>query len=266
MSRAGGPQYVFVHGLGGDKNIFVPAFEHPQAGGKSLLSVDLLGFGTSSRLEGRTPYTFALQTEALVEVLRQARIKRFNLVLHSMSSALLPELLAHDELEIPQIFLLEANLLEEDGDWSRDLYKMTEAEYSVYFQKIQKASRFVMASQLRRSHPRQRVEEWSRCFVQADARALRETAIRLYERTCSGEIVEALRKYRGRSVYFRGIDRRQWDGQELLAQLGIELVEIERAGHHLMLDDPETVYGMVFSGQPAIGAGVNGFSKISAIM
>jgi pimeloyl-ACP methyl ester carboxylesterase len=250
--KAGDPSFVFIHGLAGDKNIFSPAFEHPMAAGKELLSIDLLGFGESCRLNESTDYRFSVQAEVVREVLKSAGVTSFRLALHSMASGILPELLRFKEIDIQSIFLLESNMLAEESDWSRELSEMSDEEYRVYFKKIQKAARFVLASQLRRSHSRELVEQWSSCFIRADKRALRETAIELHQRTISGEIVEAMKTFNGQIVYLRGMDNRPWKGQALLEQLGIELIGLPNAGHYLMLDDPESVYSAVFRDQPVL--------------
>ena len=66
VHRTGDTQYLFIHGLGGDKGIFSPAFEHPEVVGKGLLGIDLLGFGESSRLNDSTSYTFKVQAEITI--------------------------------------------------------------------------------------------------------------------------------------------------------------------------------------------------------
>ena len=256
VMREGCPHYVFIHGLGGDSNVFAPVFDHSGVEYRGLLSLDLLGFGSSSRLDDATPYSFALQANAVREALSQAGIEKFVLVLHSMASGLLPEMLKFDELEIETLFLLESNLLEEDAGWSRELSDMSDDEYRVYFQKVQKAARFVMASQLRRKHPREHLQQWSQGYVNSDERAMRETAIELYERTSSGKILDAVKAFDGRKVYFRGIDDCQWNGFDLLNSMGFETVKVPNAGHLLMLDDPEAVYGVIFRDQSKANAEV----------
>ena len=242
----GTPDYVFIHGLGGQKDLFSGAFDQPGAVGKGVTCVDLLGYGESSRLDSNLRYSFRLQAEALREALLGLGITRFHLVLHSMSAALLPALTKFEELGISTVFLLEGNLLEEDADWSRNLSALSDEEYRVYFAKLRKHAHMILARQLRHPYSRAQIKEWARCFINTDKRALRETAHELYAMTCRGDILRALREFSGRVVYLRGVDDREWHGYALLAELGIELVKVANAGHYLMLDDPKQVYGKIF--------------------
>lgn len=246
LRQRGTPEYVFIHGLGGQKDLFSGAFDHPTAIGKGITCVDLLGYGESNRLDADLQYSFRLQAETLKELLLGLGTTRFHLVLHSMAAALLPALVKSKELEITTIFLLEGNLLEEDAGWSRSLSMMSDEEYRVYFAKLRKHAHIILAQQLRRPYSKAQIKEWARCFINADERVLRETAHELYAMTCRGDILMALHEFSGRVVYLRGVDDREWHGYDLLPELGIELVKVANAGHYLMLDDPEQVYGEIF--------------------
>lgn len=114
LRQHGTSAYVFIHGLGGQKDLFSGAFDHPTAIAKGITCVDLLGYGESDRLNTDLQYWFRLQVEKLKELLLGLGTTRFYLVLHSMATALLPTLVKSKELEITTISLLEGNLLKED--------------------------------------------------------------------------------------------------------------------------------------------------------
>lgn len=246
FARGGSPTYMFIHGLGGDKTLFDEAFRHERGMRFGIISVDLLGFGSSSRLDDGHSYTFSLQAEALRELLTQLNVSECNLVLHSMASGLLPALTEFADLRIPSIFLLEGNLVYEDAGWSRSISEMPEGEFGTYFNRVKKTARYVMRQQLKGPHPKEQIERWSKCYQNANARAMREMALETYAATQQGKIANALKGVTARVVYLKGLDENSWSGHDFLIENGFELVKLPDAGHYLMLDDPETVYGTIF--------------------
>lgn len=245
----GKPNYIFIHGLGGQKELFSGLFKIPTTHEKGIICIDLLGYGKSSRIVDNLKYSFNLQAEAIKEMLLSLRLEKNNIVLHSMSSALLPQLLKFKDIEISQIFLLEGNLIEEDADWSHSISVMSDLKYKTYFEKLQKYSHIILGQQLQRSYSEEEIKRWSKCFINTDYRALRETSQELYNITIRGDIIDTLRNFPGRIVYFRGINNRNWQGYKVLEKLGIEVIKVENAGHFLMLDKPEYVYSKIFEGE-----------------
>jgi len=242
----GTPNHIFIHGLGGQKDLFLGLFDFSFSQKKGILCIDLLGHGKSSRIARNLTYTFDLQAEALKELFLKLDIKKINLVLHSMSSALLPHILKFEDVKISQIFLLEGNLIEEDTDWSHSISVMSDIEYKTYFEKLQKYSDRILARQLRSTHPSERIKKWSQCFVNTDQRALRETSQELCKVTFKGDIVNTLHDFSGRIVYFKSTENEEWNGYEILKKIGAEVINIKNAGHYLMLDNPKFVYSKIF--------------------
>lgn len=245
--RKGDPTYVFVHGLGCMKEHFNDAFDHPGGTDYGLLSVDLLGFGDSDRLPDDLSYTFETQAKALAEVLSQVDSDQITLVLHSMSAGLMTELPSLIGSRLKAVHLIEGNLRAKDALWSGTLAALSEEENRDFLARVRKTARYVLAKQLNRSHPREVVQEWSQGFTKGDDRAMHETAIQLHGLSTSGAIAKAVGEFDGHAVYVRGVDKREWDGSDFMAKLGINVVEISDAGHYVMLDDPTAVYDSVFA-------------------
>ena len=247
LYRRGEPNFVFLHGLGGQKEHFRSAFDLPSGLGKGVLSVDMLGFGASERLRDDEEYLPKAQADALSGLLADLDIAKFNLIVHSMSSGVIPELLALDKVDVSAIYMLEGNLIEADAGWSGTLSAMSDDEYEDYIKRIKKTARLVLSRQLVRPHSREQVQEWSSCFEKADERALRETARYVHHATLDGDIARALADFSGPIVYIRGDADSDWPGREALVSIGAELVVIKNAGHYVMLDAPDEVYQAIFS-------------------
>ena len=90
------------------------------------------------------------------------------------------------------------------------------------------------------------MQEWSQGFTKANDRAMHETSIELHRLTTSGAIARAVDEFEGQTIYIRGIDKREWDGGDFMADLGINVIEVADAGHYVMLDDPKAVYDAIF--------------------
>ncbi|MFQ4137532.1 alpha/beta fold hydrolase [Nodosilinea sp. PGN35] len=74
---------IFLHGAWQDSTEWLPVMQ--RLPGYHCLAPDLLGFGESWR-QGKTPYSVALQVEALHSLLSALRLHRFRLVGHSLGA------------------------------------------------------------------------------------------------------------------------------------------------------------------------------------
>lgn len=247
LYRPGEPNFVFVHGLGGRKEHFRSAFDARSGLGKGVLCLDLMGFGASEHLPDDEEYLLKTQAEAMNGLLVNLGISKINLIVHSMSSGIIPSLLAWGRVDVSAICLLEGNLIEADAGWSGTLTAMSDDEYEDYMRRVKKTARLVLSRQLVRSHSREQVQEWSGSFQMADERAMRETARHVHQATLGGDIARALADFGGPIIYIRGDADRDWPGRETLTSIGAELVVIDDAGHYVMLDAPDEVYEAIFS-------------------
>lgn len=247
--RPGERLILFAHGLGGCRYHFRHAFTalHKQG----ALAFDQLGFGQSERVLPPSECSSHLQVEALCELLAHLEISSIEVVLHSLSSVLLPALLAKPTIAIKRIFMVEGNLTARDCVWSQSLSNMTDDAFLAYFPRFVSSRKNVLKSQLVAPYPASDVlDDWSSCFSLADPSAIRSLAKEGSEKTLKGFVVDAL-DGDAKTIYIHG-DR--WLSQQppgfidgLVKSKNIDFFCIERCGHYPMLEKPDTFYQRIFS-------------------
>lgn len=160
------------------------------------------------------------------------------LVLHSMASSLLPELL-DSSMRPAGLMLIEGNLVREDAGWSRRIIAEPSETYLDWCKRIGKFATSVLGSQLVNNHRKEDVSAWARGYSQVDPQTLRCFAQSLVSRTDSGVIVEALTRLDVPKVYLRGSHSDRWEvGKKVLADLKIPFISIPNASHFPMIDNP----------------------------
>lgn len=241
----GKPYHLFIHGLGGARFLFAGGFAEAASRGLGVIALDLPGFGDSAALADGHAYSLAGHAGAVRAVLAELGVDGCYLALHSMSGALLPELLDGSVLGVT---LLEANLTEEDADWSAEIIAMDDAAFDAYWSRITRHAKRIFGFQLHGQASSEQIADWARCFTMMDRRAFRETARIVNGATCGDGIVAALREFHGPKRYFRGASSAAWGGREGLAAMGVAYDEIENAGHYLFLDNPKALYPALYDG------------------
>jgi pimeloyl-ACP methyl ester carboxylesterase len=232
--------YVFLHGLGLSHTIWSPLV--PLVKG-NMISPDLLGHG-SSPIGG---YSF----ESLWDFLRDELIPldwdKTSLIMHSMSAALLPEVL-NSKIRPRSICLIEGNLTGEDSHWSRQICQKSPAAYESWLARLRANSGMVLGMQLSTSHNKDDLVFWSSGFKQVDESALRQIAEQLVLRSKSGEILSAIKEIDSPTTYLRGAKSGSWtEGTLLLAKIGVPVIEIPNAGHYPMIDNPSATWESISS-------------------
>lgn len=245
--KSGEPNYLFIHGLACDKTHFSLVFDHPAAFGKGIVCVDLLGHGLSDQICKDRNYSIELQAQAVNELLIELDVGKVTVVLHSMASTLLPAFAKIGHPNIRAIYLLEGNLVPEDAEWSKWLSSMQDEQLSRYVRKFKDHAQFVLKKNMHREYPRSVISRWSECFRSADPRIFREMGRDVYEITRNRGVQSALREFNGPKIYIRGSAESDWAGASMMKDLDVRLLEIENAGHYLMLDAPEPIYDVVFA-------------------
>jgi len=225
--------FIFVHGLGLSCTIWEPL--------KNLLNLyhitpDLLGHGKSPR-----GYSFASLWSHLKASLHPDDWKNSVLILHSMSSALLPEIIA-DKTSISAIVLIEGNIIKADAKWSFELSSMSNAVYKEYLTRIRKNSSLILRRQLYGNYDTKQLDHWSKGFTEVDDISLREIATNLFKRCASGEIIDALKSCDFPVCYLRGGLSEPWaEGRKLLTDLKVPIIDVEKSAHYPMIDNPNAI-------------------------
>jgi len=107
------PYIVFVHGFGSSREFFRFAFENPSLSEYSLISLDLIGFGESTKHE-RFSYEMSNQASIMIQVLNKLEVHSFHLCAHSMGGLVAMEMINQSPPQILSFINLEGNLTLDD--------------------------------------------------------------------------------------------------------------------------------------------------------
>ena len=219
--RSGGDELIFmIHGLGCSKEIFDGVWNYPGFEEYSILAIDLLGFGRSSK---PVDFSFSMEDQACIcgEILRNSRYSKLHIVAHSMGGAvalLLPETFL---TSIESFANLEGNLIEEDcGILSR---KAISVPYSQFNKEgIEYSDKEHMS-----------LEDTS-------SLAYYRSAESLVEWSDSGRLLEKFRNLSCYKAYFFG--EGNGDHPTVSRMDGIRQIRINKSGHFFMKDNPDEFY------------------------
>lgn len=236
----GSEPFVMLHGLLGFKEHYYPLMEEFHNRGKGCLAIDLFGFGRSSHLAQTEEYSFKRQADAIAELLKNRMPKTaWSLICHSMSSCLIPELVAQCRDSIARIILLEGNLFPEHALFSKKIIDMSVVEFNNFFKSVMKTYGFVLSRQLRKNLSKSEFAVLTGNAGHMDPNALQKTARLTYEASVSGSIEKALNLCKD-TVPVQYLYGERSDVLTLTSRItamGISVIRIPDAGHYLMIDN-----------------------------
>ncbi len=216
---------IFIHGLACSNDSFRDVFTTDYFPGKSVLAVDLIGFGSSDKPEDFS-YTMEAQAKIIEELIEALPRKKLHIVAHSMGGAvallLKPELLS----SLASFANIEGNLVAEDcGIMSRGIIDVSFERYrnSMYLKHIYTF----------RGHHQLRFEE-------STPTAIYESAKSLVEWSDSGKLLEIFKALTCKKCYFFGEENK---GMPVLEKLDfVPKYMISKSGHGMMTENPEEFY------------------------
>ncbi len=225
--REGGDDLVmFVHGLGCSKESWRAAWQRPELRGRSLLALDLPGFGHSACPPG---FTAGLDEYARVlgALIDAHALRRIHLVAHSMggSIALLlpPQLLSRLE----SLVLVEPRLF-------RSSCGIASTTVGVSADKFQRSVFPGIRQQMRREpHAVYDLDRTDKGAFYASSRSMLEWS-------ASGALLERFQQAACRKYFIYGAENRHL--QELDFVEPALTVAIENAAHFVMNDNPDGFY------------------------
>ncbi|WP_435972476.1 alpha/beta fold hydrolase [Streptomyces sp. Qhu_M48] len=223
-----GPVRVFVHGLGcTSASDFAHIAAHPALGGGRALLVDLLGHGLSDR-PAEFDYRMESQAAAVAAVLDHLGLTGVDLVGHSMGGAVTIHLAAARPELVGRLVVAEPNLYAGGGAFSSPVAAQDEAV-------------FVARGFARMLAAAQRADYAARLRL-ADPLAVHRSAVALVQGStpAPGDLLAALRAPR---TFLVGELSLPDADAEKAAAFGVPVIEVPRAGHNLMLDNPEGFAG-----------------------
>ena len=225
--KRGGELLLLLHGLGCSKESFRDIWFRDEFSNYSIMSLDFLGFGDSSKSD-KFSYKMEDQASVCAEVVKKISSKKVHIIAHSMGGAiglLLPPALLNSALTFAN---LEGNLI------SKDCGIVSRKTISVSFQKFENE----LLPDLR-ALSKSLGEE--RFFLDsALPLGFYKSAESLVRWSDSGDLLSRFKNLRCRKSYFYGEKNSNLD---VLHRLNtIEKVMIGRSGHFMMNDNPEEFY------------------------
>jgi len=236
---------MFVHGLGNSGPIWDQMESLHQD--FNILTPDLPGHGSNFRSDNKCDYGFNALWTYISDIISDTRFSETVLILHSMSSGILPEI-AKGSNRPKSVVIVEGNLIEEDAIWSRKIQSMKNNEYIDWIKKFQNNASTVLKSQLVNVHNKEKIDYWSYGFKEVDPLALKTIANEISILTSSGAIVHSLNELSIPIIFLRGSESRPWnEGKRLLKELDIPLVFIPSSSHFPMIDNPKAVWTTILN-------------------
>lgn len=218
---------LLLHGLGCSKESFRDIWFRDELNDYSIMSLDFLGFGDSSKPD-KFSYLMEDQASVCAEVLKKISPKQVHIVAHSMGGAiglLLPSELLNSALTFAN---LEGNLI------SKDCGIVSRKTISVSFQKF-KNELLPDLRTLSKFHGE------GRFFIDSSLPlGFYKSAESLVRWSDSGDLLSRFNNLRCKKSYFYG--ERNSDLDVLYRLNTIEKVMIGRSGHFMMNDNPDEFY------------------------
>lgn len=218
-----GPQtLVFVHGYGASSIPYFAEFcAEPRLHAVRKILIDLPGFGLSDRPEDY-PYDFESFGQTVAEVLDHAGVADFDLLGHSMGGAVSVLLATQLSERVRRLVLVEPNL---------------DATGSAVVRCARQGLTGPDATQRRQELEALAGEFWSATLRLASAEALQRAA-ESFGTPRSPKLTDLLNEVAAPRLVLLGADS-EFDRQPLQRlHSDVQIGDIERAGHNVMLDNP----------------------------
>ncbi|NND37771.1 MAG: alpha/beta hydrolase [Gammaproteobacteria bacterium] len=228
--RDAGPDLVlFVHGLGCSKESWREAWSHPAMSGRSLLAIDLPGFGASPRPEGFS-YDLEEQAGLLASIIDAHASRNLCVVAHSMGGAIAALLPAPAARRIDSLVLVEGRLVSSSCGIAGATARVERAEFD---------------AETWPKFRRQVASDGSAAFDldRADRGAFYESGRSLIRWTAGHGLVQRYESFECARAFVYGDANRHLDELALLDPNSI--YRIEGAGHFVMNDNPAAFYSLL---------------------
>jgi len=235
LTRVGTEGVLFVHGLGCTGASFDGAWDRPLAEALTLVAVDLVGFGASSRPRD---FSYAMEDQAavLLTVVDRLGLERLHLVCHSMGGAVALLLARQLGPRLASVVNVEGNLVAQDaGMISR---RAAEAGWDRFARRTLPALRKAVAASAEPAMAY--LAEW---LTLADPWAFWRSSVSLVDWSDGGEL---LRIYRELEVPRRYVYGSRSVLPEVLQALdGMDTAVVADSGHFVMQDAPAAFWPIV---------------------
>ena len=228
---------MFIHGLGCSKESFKDVWRIPEFRDYTILTFDLLGFGDSSKPR---EFSYTMEDHAAIckLVVERLNLEQVHLVGHSMGGAIGLLLIEKIPAKVLSFTNLEGNLIGDDCTFSREVvgYTWDEFEDGIFNEfgaRIKDAKVLVSSS----SRSNSVYYGW---LAKSDPYAYYKSSESLVEWSDSRKLLQLFNDLAIKKWYVFGAVNKN---APVLKMLGdVPKIEIARAGHFMMIDNPEELY------------------------
>lgn len=228
QSRAASDTWVVcLHGLQSRKELFQPLFQRLLPSDFSLLSLDFVGFGHSSKPED---FSYALEDQAVIvrQVLERLNVQSLFLIGHSMGGMVSTMLLKDLEKQLRGFVNMEGNFVLEDCGASLPASQATYEHFAaIEYPKLQQE--LVTSDELSAAVRRE-------ALALTPAYAFYHTSRSIVEWSRSQKLIPLFMESRVKKVFVYG--ERNHRKASVLPNTAAK-VEIPNAGHFMWSDNPE---------------------------
>lgn len=230
LREAGSCWLVFLHGLQSCKTLFDPLFQDPRFNEFSILAIDLVGFGHSSKPEDFS-YDLTEQAEVFQKALESLGIQEMHLIGHSLGGMVGTLLLDRLGSKIISFINMEGNLVHKDCGLSAEVARIPYSEFQEnMFVKIK--------SDLERSSD-PGVSLRSQWIERIPDYAFYKTCQSIVTWSESKKLLEIFGRARQRKLYLCG-ERNRWKAEVLPKDIAV--AEIPGAGHFMIMENAVEAY------------------------
>lgn len=237
LLREGATPILFLHGLCCGAIYFDQAFRHAALQGYGIVALDLPGFGASQGMP-LSQCGIEGQVDACLAVLRSVGVDRAWVVAHSMASSAAVRLAA----STAGLVLLEGNLVPENLDFSDRLLAEPAGSFAETYTRIQKLAPSLLKMRTH-VHDAEERARYAATFGQCRADVVKRVAEESNVDTRRGMQMALLQ--RATACYFVGEENSTLSDIVADRVPALRQRDVPRAGHFLMLDNPDATYAMI---------------------
>jgi pimeloyl-ACP methyl ester carboxylesterase len=244
IARPGPRPVVFVHGLAASSAYFADAGARPELAGRGVVALDLPGFGATPAPDG-FGFTMREQAEVVARAVEAvAPDASATLVGHSMGGTI--SVLAVDEMgaRVARLVVAEAILYFDPTLWSEEIAAMSEPEWAEAFAGLMRRPEVFARGAMLRRRP-EAVARVAPALLQTSAEAMRRSAVDLQSTAADPTLYERFLALAPPPVYVFGGYHDNTTVHARLTRDGARVEVVPRAGHLMMLDNPDAFYAIV---------------------
>ena len=243
LVREGPRPVVFVHGLSASSAYFADAADRAELDGRGLVAIDLPGFGATAAPSG-FGYSMREQADVLAALIEALGLDDVTLVGHSMGGTV--SLIAMESLSerVSTLVLAEAILVFDETLWSERISAVTLEDWRAEYEDIcRRPEIYARGSLLRRRQ--EAVDRIAPCVTQTTAEAMHASATDLQSVTRDPALYERFLTISPTPVYVFGELHDTTRFCRKVQSDGARVAIVPRAGHLMMLDNPDGFYAVV---------------------